>query len=319
MKYNLKYLVLVSLLSLAGCSKIASVDLINGPDPILYIATSDEKGNTVFIESSKLQTPIKQTKLVIFTHGWFDMKGWPKDVAASLHKKLPDDTWVTGWLDWRADTTKVFPTEVAYHGKFKTGPILGDELLRLTKDYEHVHLIAHSCGTWVINEAAKKIAKQTSANIHLTFLDAFVPVLWDTTELGKIDVNGDAILWADHYLNRDVNTLSLTELTLKNAHNVDITEADPDIYDHDFVWNWYWATIETSFDANSQYAGSPLYQTAGKNVYGHPRSLEAGQYRWPENLNFKHGNKPVQIDAPKKEFKFPLQDLIENTFGKQNL
>lgn len=317
-----KQIIILSLLAitLCGCSKVAQIDLINGPDPILYIATEGENGNIVFIESSQLATPIKQTKLVVFTHGWFDMVGWPKNVAASLHKKLPNDTWAVGWFDWRGDTTKVLPTEVAYHGKYKDGPFLGDELLRLTENYEHVHLIGHSCGSWVINETAKKIAKQTDANIHLTFLDAFVPILWDRKELGSIDVTDDAILWSDHYLNHDVDTLSQTELTLKNAHNVDITKADPDMPDHDFVWNWYWATIEETFEGNHEYPDATLYYTAGKIEYGYRRSLEAGIHDWSQNsTNFPHGNTPVMIDAPKKEFKLPLQDLIEKTINKQPL
>ncbi len=316
MKRNCKYLVLLSLFVTAGCSKIVSINALNGPDPILYIATSDEKGNMVFVESSELDVPIKQNKLVIVTHGWLDLKGWPRQVAASIHENLPDETWICGWLDWRNDTTKLIPIEVAYYGKFKAGPILGDELLRLTKDYEHVHLLGHSCGSWVINEAAKKIAKQTSANIHLTFLDSYVPPLWDKAELGKIDTTDGVVIWSDHYFNSDVNTLSLTELTLKNAHNVDITEADPDIHDHDFAWHWYRATIENSFDTDSEYLGSPLYHTVGKVEYGYPRSLEAERYHWPQNLQFERGNKPVMIDTPKKESKPPIQGLILKSFSK---
>jgi hypothetical protein len=127
-------------------------------------------------------------------------------------------------------------------------------------------------------------------------------------------MRGDAILWSDHYLNYDIDTLSQTQLTLKNAHNVDITNADPDMRDHDFVWNWYWATVKTSFDTSPEYTGSKLYYTADTVEYGHARSLEAGIYPWSHNIKkFPYGNEPVKIDAPKKKFKLPFQNVIENT------
>ena len=43
------------------------------------------------------------------------------------------------------------------------GKMLAEQILKISKNPQHVHLIAHSSGCWAISEAAKIIAKKTNA------------------------------------------------------------------------------------------------------------------------------------------------------------
>ena len=81
---------------------------------------------------------------------------------------------------------------------------MGQNILKLSKNLRHVHLIGHSAGSWLISEAARIIAKETNASIHLTFLDAYVPLSWQQEKLGDFSVDPNVPYWADHYFTRDI-------------------------------------------------------------------------------------------------------------------
>ena len=189
--------------------------------------------------------------------------------------------------------------------------MLGQKIVELSKNWRHVHLIGHSSGAWLISEAAKIIAAQTEATIHLTFLDAYVPLLWKQSELGDFSSDPNTIYWADHYVIRDI-TLTVTGKTLTNAHNVDITVADPGIADHDFARHWYHATVTGRYENAWQYKGKTLLNQSDTTDYGFARSLEAGDDNFNASTELEHGNKAVKIIKPKTSFDKFFENLFKN-------
>ena len=81
---------------------------------------------------------------------------------------------------------RLLPSDAAKIARDEAGPSLGRQIVGLSGRWRHVHLIGHSAGSWLINEAACVVASQTSASIHLTFLDAYVPKGWDPGTLGRL-------------------------------------------------------------------------------------------------------------------------------------
>jgi len=237
-------------------------------------------------------------KIVIATHGWIEYERWPADLATAIRDKVDTNEWLCGWFDWRAEAKVINPREAAQYARDKAGPLLAQQILRITKNPKHVHLIGHSAGSWVISEAAKIIAKETQADIHLTFLDAYVPLGWDANEFGNIVIGPNRVYWADQYLTEDI-TLDVTYCVLMHAHNVDIGDITPGLKDHRFPFHWYIATVLGKYPAKDKYSGEKLFCTSGDIDYGFARSLEAGPKNWDDSLKLPMGNTPVKLEKPK--------------------
>ena len=92
--------------------------------------------------------------------------------------------------------------------------------------WSHVHLIAHSAGSALIQAAAKYIHFNSSITIHTTFLDPYVGL-----NHAGVQEYGRYADWADDYFSHDLLTggefFSLTEGPLDYAHNVEVTWLDP--------------------------------------------------------------------------------------------
>ncbi len=233
-------------------------------------------------------------KIVVITHGWIEDKSWPLDIATAIANKVDSKEWICAWFDWRTQAMVVNPTDAAIYAKEKAGAILAEKILKLSKNFSHIHLIGHSAGSWVINEAAKTLSKQTKSTIHMTFLDAYVPPFWDEKELGSIRNDPNVSCWIEHYFTRDI-TLTVTEILLTNAHNVDVTAANPGIKSHKFPWHWYYATVLGKYAKDYRYDGKSLYFSDGNINYGFPRSLEAGAENWEKSTKLSPNNKAVEI------------------------
>jgi len=296
----------------------------NNSTPTLYLCKSDSNNpETVAAEPNVFRqmtlekipdpnlTDQTQFNLVVAVHGWFQFKTWPRDLALAINNKIDSKTWFCGWFDWRKDSKVINPLDAAIFAREKGGPMLGQKIVQLSKNWRHVHLIGHSSGAWLISEAAKIIAAQTDATIHLTFLDAYVPLLWKESELGDFSSDPNTTYWADHYVIRDI-TLSVTGQTLTNAHNVDITVADPGIADHDFVRHWYHATVTGRYENAWQYKDKKVLTHSDTIDYGFVRSLEAGDDNFNASTKLEHANKAVKIVKPKTSF----DKFLENLFKK---
>ncbi len=260
--------------------------------PVLYLVTQIDGEERISIAEPKLVT--SQTCIVISTHGWLERTLWPQDLALALQEKIDPGTWICGWFDWRSRAMVVNPTDAAKYGRETAGPILGEKIVELSESWEHIHLIGHSAGSWVINEAAKIIAEQSDAEIHLTYLDAYVPTSWNEDELGQICDDPNFVCWSEHYFTRDI-TLGVTEKLLKHARNVDLTQVTPGLNDHKFPWHWYLATVIGKYADGQRYEGEKLFYKAGSIEYGFARSLEAGPDDWKISTELKPFGQTVKI------------------------
>ena len=266
--------------------------------PALYVAIGEPNGPMVNAEEIK-PPQTDGLKIVVVTHGWIDWTPWPGNLAMALRDKVDANEWVCGWFDWRNEARVDNPRDAAQYARDTAGKMLAEHILRLSKNPRHVHLIGHSAGCWVITEAAKIIAKQTNASIHLTFLDAYVPLGWDANELGNVVVEPNRIYWADHYLTQDI-TLDVTYCRLAHAHNVDIGDITPGVKDHRFPFHWFPATVLGKYDPKDKYTGKTLYCKSGDIEYGFARSLESGKQNWSKSLTLPMGGEALKIEKPAK-------------------
>jgi hypothetical protein len=276
------FLVLLLALSIQSVFALASRQ---SPQPTLFLA-----------KEPNLPHP-DGVNIVVATHGWIERRDWPQELALAIRKKTDPNQWLCGWFDWRPEAKVVNPRDAAQYARDTAGPLLAQQILKLSKNPKHVHLIGHSAGSWAITEAAKIIAKETQADIHLTFLDAYVPLGWDANELGNIAVEPNQVYWADHYLTQDI-TLKVTDCRLIHAHNVDIGDITPGIKDHKFPYHWYPATVLRRYPPKDKYAGEKFLCSSGNIDYGFARSLEAGIKNWEDSLKLPMGNKPVKLEKP---------------------
>ncbi len=260
-------------------------------EAVLYLVDSDP--NTAGVRLAVDGLTCAEPNLVIVTHGWYEKRTWPAQMATAIAKRVDPRQWRCGWYDWRPQAKHLRPSFSAAIGRDRTGPWLGDTIVALSPDWRHVHLIGHSAGAWVVNAAAEVIAQKTNAEIHLTFLDAYVPDGWDEKALARLAQTCPQRCWADHYFTRD--WLNLTENVLAGAHNVDLTALNPGIRGHRFPWHWYLATIAGRYVTEEQLALSPVFCRAGGTTYGFPRSLEAGPSQWTTSLTLPLANTPIRI------------------------
>jgi len=266
--------------------------------PTLYIAAGAPKAGMVKTDDANLPRT-DGLKIVIATHGWIERESWPGELAMAFRNKVDSNEWVCGWFDWHHEARVVNPRDAAQYARDTAGKMLAEQILKISKNPQHIHLIGHSAGSWAISEAAKIIAKQTNASIHLTFLDAYVPLGWDANSLGDISAEPNTIYWADQYLTQDI-TLAVTDRILAHAHNVDIGDITPSVKDHRFPFHWYPATVLGKYAPNDKYAGKKLHYKSGDIEYGFARSFESGKQNWSKSLTLPMGSEALKIEKPAK-------------------
>jgi hypothetical protein len=257
----------------------------------LYLVNSD--GNTPGFVAASGNVTCAEPNLVVVTHGWYERQAWPGWMATAIARRVDRRQWQCGWYDWRVPAGNLRPSQAAKAGRDAIGPLLGQKIVSLSRDWRHVHLIGHSAGAWVVNAAAETVARETSAEIHITFLDAYVPDGWDEKALGRLVQASPDRCWADHYFTRDL--FNLTENVLTGAHNVDVTAINLGIRGHLFPWHWYLATIAGRYTADGRFAGIPVFCRAGDTTYGFPRTLEAGLSQWQTSMTLPPANVPISI------------------------
>lgn len=255
------------------------------------ILTPKVAADAKVVRKGPIELPLSCTRMVIVTHGWIDKgrKDWPMDVAREIARRVDPNEWICGYFDWEEGSTVINPEDAAKYARDIGGPRLARAILSVVGKLEHVHLIGHSAGSWLVDSAAKIISEKTTAEIHLTFLDAFVPAFWDEKQLGLLTTP----FWADHYYTRDL-TFEVTQTNLTHAHNIDITSADPWFKEHEFPYRWYYATIAGRYEHRSIEKNTPVRKYSGDREYGYARSLEAGLDNWNQSVLLPKANKPAK-------------------------
>jgi hypothetical protein len=234
--------------------------------------------------------------LVVTIHGWIEsgQGRWAGYSAEAIASNVDSRKWACGSFDWAKGALTIDPRDAAIYARDTAGVELAREILAIRKDWRHIHLIGHSCGAWVISEAAKILAVETKADIHLTFLDAYVPEGWDAGLLGEMPVHGGAF-WAEQYFTRD-STGKVTEALLAHAVNIDITAVDPYFKDHNFPKYWYYATVTGQYP-HLWLKWCSTNDSAGGMRYGFARSRECSEPNgWEKSLTLPMGNgEPLKI------------------------
>jgi len=267
---------------------------------LVYEASAKEKSKgKLYFVSTDFASVQPRTGLVIATHGWIEKgeNGWPEEMAVAIQNRVDANDWLCGYFDWSKGARTLNATSAARYARDIAGPSLAKQILKLNLDVQHIHLIGHSTGCWAISEAAKILAKKSGADIHLTFFDAYVSVFWDEKSLGDVKATADANCWAEHYYTRDY-TLGWTQYDLTNAHNVDVTAIDQLIKDHNFPWQWYYATIAGEYPKESFCDDDEIFYRTEGIKYGFARSREGGGVKgWEKSLGLPIGKGAVRIES----------------------
>jgi len=269
-----------------------------------YMVLGPEQGGSAKIEiAPDVKIADSVDKAVIATHGWFDkaVDDWPADIAHAINERVDPNEWVCGYFDWKSGAIVANPVDSAKYAIDIGGPRLAEAFLKMAGGgckFSHIHLIGHSAGSWAIHSAAKIIAERTGAQIHLTFLDAYVPPWKKEEEMGDF---GDQVKgWCEHYYTKDI-TLKCTQENLSSSWNVDLTKIDRAIKKHEFPYEWYYATVTGQYRKKDGGIKKKVISKMGGVEYGFGRSREAGDENWQKSLELKKGHKAVELKKPKQK------------------
>lgn len=231
--------------------------------------------------------------LIVVTHGWIRLldspqssTAWVDDMTNSITQYLLAnhmDNWQVIAYKWIEKAQTLFPWQAANYGE-QEGEKLGDCIS--IQGWSHVHLIAHSAGSALIQAVSAKIKviPSPTAVVHATFLDAYTRIFHNDREK-----YGDGADWADSYFSRDTETGSFTEGPLDHAYNVNITWLDPNKGPLDAYGSSMGFSIEscrvtttthgwpTRFYANT-IPPIPLDLEPGYNGFGFQLSREGGNW-----------------------------------------
>ncbi len=254
------------------------------PDPVQIIKAQP-------VQPTYSKPPEKEggkDSLVIVTHGWKPDITWVETMTNVITDYLTANrlsNWQVSAYKWaeKAQTPLPLGPEITLSKAEQEGASLGDFIA--TKEWKHVHLIAHSAGAPLIEKVAEKIKDKWASNtaVHLTFLDPYVGLVYGGRN--KYGVHAD---WADNYFSRDLGTsgetFTLTEGALKYAFNVDVTFLDKsktkgDVYrsssgsivqqcqeaitTHDWPYEFYTQTIPPSVLLGAENFGFSLSKVGG--------------------------------------------------------
>ncbi len=284
---------------------VAALAVIFGACLAVSLAKSSDSVGTLYLVSSDVNVPClravsqkttcSEPHLVVITHGWYERAPWPGEMALAIASEVDLRSWQCGWYDWRPQAHHLRPYDATKIGREHIGPALATGILRLSTHWRHVHLIGHSAGAWVVSEAASIVAARTQADIHITFLDAYVPSGWDEKALGKLACERPRRCWAEHYFTRDL--LKFTENELTGVHNVDVTSVNPGFDGHRFPIFWYLATIAGRYDSGERFSHEPVHHRANGIDYGFARARESSEPAWIRSTALPPIGRPVRIDC----------------------
>ena len=203
---------------------------------------------------------------MLLTHGWLsNVDVWASGMADAIRNAIGSDAnWDICAYDWREDAdTGISDPWAAFVNALFHGERLGKELAK--RNYEHIHFIAHSAGSNLIQTAADWIHVEALSppRIHSTFLDAFDP-------RREMSHYGNRVDWAEQYvdmrpvvpLRRVLGQFDATDIQLPNAYNFDVTGLDSDDDNpHEWPREWYMGTIQDSLSF-----GFPLSVESGRSA-----------------------------------------------------
>ncbi len=244
----------------------------------------------ILLDKDRLNELRSKDNIVVITHGWVDnaCDSWPAKTAEEIRARVSGSDWAVVIFDWRGGGAVVNPIDAAKYARDIGGYRLAKSLEEIFPNIKHIHLIGHSAGAWVVDSAIRELAaNKEDLSVHITFLDAFIPMGWDNFEIGSI--KNVKQIWVEQYYNRDY-TLDSTERKIACALNVDLTNIEPGIKEHKFSFRWYWATIVGHYGLDNREIDKPLIYSKNGVDYGFARSKEFSERAWQESISFGSGN-----------------------------
>ncbi len=197
------------------------------------------------------QAPAGTDSLVLITHGRVDpnesqnspSSAWIETMKSKIQSVVPAN-WAVLAYHWEYDSTtstvQVFDGELlgraTLHGSRVGNAILLQGLSRPGGKWQHIHFIAHSAGSALIETASRIVKPSVSQNaptIHTTFLDPFTG-----TSDGNRARYGANSNWSDNYFSFSPDTWDQfnhrTFGPMAHAHNVEVTCLDPNAGSQNF-------------------------------------------------------------------------------------
>ncbi len=252
---------------------------------------------------------VGKESLVLVTHGWINKQfnplnapnpSWIEGLTNSIRTSLASrglTNWQVSGYKW-VENAWTFQAPNALVNAKQEGFNLGSALS--VQGWSNVHLIGHSTGAQVIQQATEAIKSVSPSTIvHCTFLDAYVG-----NDKAGVTNYGKGTDWSDSYFSQDLFTGKVTEQCLSNAYNVEVTLLDPfkiqgiakipssdssfpvticHITGSSHEWPYYYYSNTITGNTNLEYQG-----------LGFPLSMEGGN--WSHALNsFPTGNIPARI------------------------
>lgn len=244
--------------------------------------------------------PAAAPNALLITHGWrADAQSWVIEMAAEacdrmassrtlasvdpnvLTKVCQSNGWDVWALDWRTSARTITPFLAVARARSR-GEMLAANFSK--KNYKHIHFVAHSAGSQLIDTATGRLKDSGNApEVHTTFLDAYEPA-------SDASIYGATADWADNYVDtRSVGNLHLgldgTQLFLEHGYTVDVTPSgdDPCIFflagaatcRHSRPYRFYGRSVSPGFIGNTDYATmDPIAFDGGM---GYPLALEDGR------------------------------------------
>jgi hypothetical protein len=252
---------------------------------------------------------------------------WVDTMKTSIEQVVPSNWTVIPYKWIPQSRTTVFDVKGAAEAQ---GRQAGAYIVTLGQNtpnqkWAHVHLIGHSAGGALINEAAKVIINASpTTTVHTTFLDAYTGV----EDGGRVEY-GQYSQWADSYFAVDNGTGDAllgrtdgrTDGPLVHAYNVDVTWLDPSALSGvDVVYS---SDSTPAFQVFSSH-GWPIqfYQDTitgglpGAAGYGFPLSKEGGG--WNNNpVTHPENNDPVALPVGGHQYIGQSPIPVRNDSGLQ--
>lgn len=248
--------------------------------------------------------PGKKKHLVFITHGWNSTAlDWPDVIANEIKAQIgqaqavgdldPNIQWTVISYDWSIRSGfgcfslagRAVPCVLpwtAYANAFDVGKDVGKQLSIV--GYDHIHFIAHSAGSNLIQTAAEVVRDSVTnpLTIHTTFLDAY-----DPSE--TVSRYGAGSVWAEQYVDTRLvlsEPFDATDIVLPFAFNFDVTNLDPvpsdfslsvleeSVRRHAWPYCWYDAPLR---DPVTDQNCLRVPEVINNTNYGFHASLESGK------------------------------------------
>ena len=227
--------------------------------------------------------------LIVVTHGWNPDVKWLDEMTNAITGYLT----ASGLKNWQVHAHKWVEKATAPLYRIlsiaeQEGGNLGNYLA--PSNWLHIHLIAHSAGSALVEAASRVIKNSPLAEhtvIHSTFLDAYAGFVY-----GGRGRYGKETNWSDSYFSRDLLTGMVTEGPLDHTYNADITWLDPSREEVSVVYSTpSGAVSQTCYQQVTShgwpyrfYMGTiPPNTAAGSEGFGFPLSKEGGNWDFATN------------------------------------